>query len=1173
MTHLVVTVHGIRTYGQWSSRLASAVQNSEPTAEFVSYTYGYFSFIAFLFPPLRWLATRRFRKTLVRLASVQSWDRIDIVAHSFGTHLVGWALHSMPEQPPVTFHTVILAGSVLRSRFRWDEIIPMRVGRLVNECGDRDFALVASQLFVFLTGMAGRVGFVGPLSRRFQNRYFDFGHSDYFADDFMQRHWVPLLVSDLDTPSIDERRPLTVVRGMVTTVLNNAEPVKLGVYALCLLGVLFWIGGALLQSEVARGLLTKEVERANALLAISREQLASALVGVGRSRLDSRPDEAANYAVVALRLTKAMAPAELFRDAVLRYPQYTELAPQGSQRRTSRFLPSHASATDVFSISPDGTRVALRRSSRESSSTNAIAIRDVESGSEVAVRKLADGDSFLAPDPSRSRYFAIHNQPTGRLSLFDIEGSSLDLPAMEIEEVAIAAMADGSFPMHVLTRGGEVVEIHMDAQARIQKSSLGSYPAAAALSTHPEGLAVAILEPSRVVVLARGKAPVATRQIRAEDDPPRVIWGPRADTFLLSSGSDDVTQWLGFDPDGTPRAVWAARSDDTCCVARARNGSRFVIGDRESKEGRATVRVIDISWPESSAGQARVRETDLLGPMPGTSLLELKALTIRDDGKVVMASYDVTGYSGTQLSTSQTEMWDLGSLDHQTSLAPEAVILRSSGGPVRRMGLTRDGSTLVLWDSEEIAHVFKVGGQLQRRLARRSVGYSGDGSRTHVQFGDAVAAYDRSGRQSLVVEEPPRNTLAMNFWRDRLLVLTPNEILHINAQGTLHKLPLTDEAVGLVAGGDAWIVRTSNGLALFDPFIPAKLGEFAASVTSGLLTALDASKRLRTTTVVKASDERYTFCGESRLDRSSMDLLGEAQAQAAAGQVIKNGELGCWVLRKTKEGGIAAERTLIHLPDVPKGGELIYQIVNRPVGLDIVFILQRAKDRRNWLPARFSMHSVLDGQPTTAYGFPKALTDDFRGIVWSRVGSRALVVVGSFLGDESARQLGVCSFPVAGGNCDAWIPLPSGLRQVEFSNDVHTALTGEDDHGPIGALVRTSDGRVLWKGKLLTRGVLPRLEPEGDSSWRIADHAEWAEFSRTVALGGGPGMFIRATRLRAADLDEELVRRLESQAVQSVPPLDRWDVLRSRALDTYADIRARVADWFNGTSPPSPARP
>ena len=181
--HLVITVHGIRTYGQWATRLNALLRQVKPTVETTNYAYGYFSFIAFLVPPFRWLATKRFQQILVEEVKRDSWDRVDLVGHSFGTHLLGWALQSLSSDPDLKIHTVILAGSVLRPRFRWDRLIPARVGRLINECGVRDGALIASQLFVLLTGMAGRVGFSGPLSRRFQNRYFNFGHSGYFDGD------------------------------------------------------------------------------------------------------------------------------------------------------------------------------------------------------------------------------------------------------------------------------------------------------------------------------------------------------------------------------------------------------------------------------------------------------------------------------------------------------------------------------------------------------------------------------------------------------------------------------------------------------------------------------------------------------------------------------------------------------------------------------------------------------------------------------------------------------------------------------------------------------------------------------------------------------------------------------------------------------------------------------
>src|SRR5262245_34373915 len=243
MKHLVVTVHGIRTYGEWSARLSRLLRAEEAMIDVVNYHYGYFSLIAFLLPPLRWLATWRFRQVLRSEVRREAWDRIDIVAHSFGTHLAAWALAGLSPGERCKINTLVLCGSVLRSRFRWDRLIPQRVERLVNDCAINDWALVVSQLLVFLTGMAGRAGFNGALSRRFQNRYFKGGHSSFFDDELMKLRWIPLLTTSADVVSFDERPPLTAWRGVESAILNTAEPIKLGLYFLAIGAFAAWIFG------------------------------------------------------------------------------------------------------------------------------------------------------------------------------------------------------------------------------------------------------------------------------------------------------------------------------------------------------------------------------------------------------------------------------------------------------------------------------------------------------------------------------------------------------------------------------------------------------------------------------------------------------------------------------------------------------------------------------------------------------------------------------------------------------------------------------------------------------------------------------------------------------------------------------------------------------------------
>jgi hypothetical protein len=110
--------------------------------------------------------------------------RIDIVAHSFGTHLVGWSLMRSYRATPLRVGTVILSGSVLKSRFPWDRLIHAAiVERVINECGSTDWILVLNQAFVLFTGMAGRLWFTGALDDRLVNNWHAFGHSGFFVLD------------------------------------------------------------------------------------------------------------------------------------------------------------------------------------------------------------------------------------------------------------------------------------------------------------------------------------------------------------------------------------------------------------------------------------------------------------------------------------------------------------------------------------------------------------------------------------------------------------------------------------------------------------------------------------------------------------------------------------------------------------------------------------------------------------------------------------------------------------------------------------------------------------------------------------------------------------------------------------------------------------------------------
>lgn len=248
---LIVTVHGIRTFGGWQEKLeeliyAEAKLKSLPVIV-VNHKFNYFSIFSFIIPIFRWIAVRQFLAELTHHISLTNWTRVDIIGHSFGTYMIGWALKRMPEELNPRIHTVILAGSVLKEDFLWRDLLGTRLLRIINDCGARDNILLLSHFGVLGTGMAGRVGFKGGTSQVFRNRFSLFGHSGYFLTagklpsyDYMRRRWIPILFSDEPAEHFDEREA-GAYEGIIAWLAPKAKPFKLLLYlapiliALCLL--------------------------------------------------------------------------------------------------------------------------------------------------------------------------------------------------------------------------------------------------------------------------------------------------------------------------------------------------------------------------------------------------------------------------------------------------------------------------------------------------------------------------------------------------------------------------------------------------------------------------------------------------------------------------------------------------------------------------------------------------------------------------------------------------------------------------------------------------------------------------------------------------------------------------------------------------------------------------
>jgi hypothetical protein len=252
--HVVILVHGIRTFGAWQDRLNILIDEHKPGVDVLVYKYRYWSIFAFIVPFLRILAIRPLRRFLAKRKAEWGEDtRVDIVAHSFGTHITAWALRGLTEEDRPKIHTLVLCGSVLRQLFPWDTLLGPDgcVRRVVNDCGTKDVWPVVAQWFVIGMGIAGRRGFAGITGRAhgLVNRYFKFGHSGFFTDAFMEEWWLPLLSEDKVRLGPETVSPTP---GFAAAWETYADPVKVAVLLIPLAVIAWFVAGRIREAEAAQ---------------------------------------------------------------------------------------------------------------------------------------------------------------------------------------------------------------------------------------------------------------------------------------------------------------------------------------------------------------------------------------------------------------------------------------------------------------------------------------------------------------------------------------------------------------------------------------------------------------------------------------------------------------------------------------------------------------------------------------------------------------------------------------------------------------------------------------------------------------------------------------------------------------------------------------------------------
>ncbi len=157
---IVVTLHGIRTRGQWQKQVTPYLARYGLIPYHLD--YGFFGVLSFVMPWTRASRVQWLRTELRDLMDRTGAKRVSLIAHSFGTWLALEVLEA--ENGNLRFDRVVLTGSIVRRDFPWGSTLLRKrwIQALRNERATGDWVVRAAELFSRLAGpLALRAGASG----------------------------------------------------------------------------------------------------------------------------------------------------------------------------------------------------------------------------------------------------------------------------------------------------------------------------------------------------------------------------------------------------------------------------------------------------------------------------------------------------------------------------------------------------------------------------------------------------------------------------------------------------------------------------------------------------------------------------------------------------------------------------------------------------------------------------------------------------------------------------------------------------------------------------------------------------------------------------------------------------------------------------------------------------
>jgi pimeloyl-ACP methyl ester carboxylesterase len=210
---VVFLIHGIQTDGAWHN-LVEKELSALPHTNVEGLGYDFVSGLQ-LASPVRNTPIQKIAQSIREAKSLEPNAQFMVIAHSFGSYILSRILATSTD---IRFRRIILCGCIVPTSYPWGLYTKeMDKRSIINDVGTRDFYPVLATFSSFGYGSSGRKGFQAP---HVKDRYFDYGHSDFFEpqNNHIAQYWKPFIANgDIVESDWDQKKPkLTNTINMLT---------------------------------------------------------------------------------------------------------------------------------------------------------------------------------------------------------------------------------------------------------------------------------------------------------------------------------------------------------------------------------------------------------------------------------------------------------------------------------------------------------------------------------------------------------------------------------------------------------------------------------------------------------------------------------------------------------------------------------------------------------------------------------------------------------------------------------------------------------------------------------------------------------------------------------------------------------------------------------------------